>query len=76
MNRLLFRLMMSTMLLASLVLGCGEDDPAKPVVLDPNEPVPDFSVLDVNPNSSTTGQPVSPRNYVGKVSAWYFGHAT
>ena len=38
--------------------------------------VVDFSILDVNPNSATHDQPVSPRDYLQKVSAWYFGHAT
>lgn len=38
--------------------------------------VPDFSLTDVNPNSMTSGQPVSPRDHLGKVSAWYFGHST
>lgn len=36
----------------------------------------DFSVLDVNPNSATFDQPVSPKDYLMKVSGWYFGHAT
>lgn len=39
-------------------------------------PVPDFSLLDVNPASPTADQPVSPRDYLMRVSAWYFGHAT
>ncbi len=37
---------------------------------------PDFSLLDVNPASPTANQPVSPRDYLMRVSAWYFGHAT
>ena len=40
------------------------------------EVVPDFSLLDVNPASPTANQPVSPRDYLMRVSAWYFGHAT
>ena len=36
----------------------------------------DFALEDVNPNSGTYGQQVSPRDYLGQVSAWYFGHAT
>lgn len=39
-------------------------------------PKPDFGLMDVNPNSATSGQTISPRDYVGQVSAWYFGHAT
>ena len=40
------------------------------------EVVPDFSLMDVNPASSTHDQPVSPRDYLQQVSGWYFGHAT
>jgi hypothetical protein len=70
--------MASTVFLVFLILGCGEEEAPLEVGhgLDPEQPAPDFSLLDVNPNSSTSGQPVSPRNYVEKVSAWYFGHAT
>ena len=39
-------------------------------------PLADFSLLDVNPTSSTAGTNVSPRDHLGEVSAWYFGHAT
>jgi hypothetical protein len=38
--------------------------------------VPDFALVDVNPNSATYNQQVSPRDYLGQISAWYFGHAT
>lgn len=37
---------------------------------------PDFLLQDVNSNSATNGQNVSPRDYLGLVSAYYFGHAT
>lgn len=40
------------------------------------EPVPELSLMDMNPTSDTHGQMVSPRDYVGKVSGWYFGHST
>jgi hypothetical protein len=40
------------------------------------ELVPDFLLADVNPNSPTGGQDVSPRDYVGLTSAYYFGAAT
>jgi len=36
---------------------------------------PDFALSDANPNSATNNQPVSPRDYLGQVSAWYFGHS-
>jgi hypothetical protein len=38
--------------------------------------VADFHLTDVNPNSPTSGQSVSPRDYLEKVSGWYFGHST
>lgn len=41
-----------------------------------NAPKPDFALADVNPNSATFGKTVSPHDYLGRVSAWYFGHAT
>ena len=57
----------------AITVGCGEDDsPSAPS--DPH--APDVALLDVNPNSVTSGQPVSPQDYLGSVSAWYFGHAT
>jgi len=39
-------------------------------------PIADFSLPDVNPNSATFGRDVSPRDFLGRTSAWYFGHAT
>ena len=39
-------------------------------------PRPDFSLLDANLNSATTGTNISPRDYLGMAPAWYFGHAT
>ena len=38
--------------------------------------VEDFSLVDMNATSPTAGEPVSPRDYLAKVSGWYFGHAT
>ena len=38
--------------------------------------VPNFLLLDVNATSDTYGQLVSPRHYLGQVSAWFFGHST
>ena len=54
--------------------ACSKDDPVQP--LPPLTVAPDFSLQDVNPNSITSGQSVSPRSHLGKVSAWYFGHST
>lgn len=60
--------------LAVIAAGCGDDDPVNP---GPGTgPVPDFSLVDVNPTSATADQAVSPRDYLTKVSAWYFGHST
>ncbi|GAB4132068.1 MAG: hypothetical protein Kow001_24880 [Acidobacteriota bacterium] len=39
------------------------------------QPVPDFQLQDVNPGSPRHQQPVSPRDYLLQVSAWYFGAA-
>lgn len=50
--------------------------------MEPAEPqaspdaLPDFSLPDVNPQSPRSGESVSPRDYLGQVSAWYFGHST
>ncbi len=38
--------------------------------------VPDFSLIDVNTTSPTYMQAVSPRQFMGQVSGWYFGHST
>ena len=55
-------------------------DIANPVAITANEgdqdQLPDFSLVDVNPNSATYNQAVSPRDYLGQVSAWYLGNAT
>jgi hypothetical protein len=58
------------------VLGCG-DDPVKPppAPLPGDQAVPDFALIDVNPNSTSHSQTISPRQHLGRVSAWYFGHA-
>lgn len=69
--------------LTSLVLatGCGDDDSGSGLVCPddsvlPAEAVPDFSLEDQNPTSTTYGNQVSPRDHLQAVSAWYFGHAT
>lgn len=68
------RLSPAVLLLLATLLGCGHA--AKKVIAPGPSEVPDFSLADVNPNSPTTGQAVSPRQQAGKISAWYFGHAT
>lgn len=54
----------------------GEVDPGPQSPLEFEGPMPDFSLTDVNGSSPTTGQSVSPRDYEGRISAWYFAHAT
>ena len=38
--------------------------------------VPDLALEDVNPSSPFFGTTVSPRRFLGQISAWYFGHAS
>jgi hypothetical protein len=40
------------------------------------DPMPDFVLLDVNPDSASHEDPVSPRDYLGHVTGWYFGSTT
>ena len=40
------------------------------------EALSNFSVVDVNPGSARYQEAVSPRDYLGQISAWYFGHST
>ena len=58
---------------AALLPACGGGDSGGSSVPTLQ---PDFSLLDVNPNSASTGTNVSPRAYLGLVPAFYFGHAT
>lgn len=51
-----------------MVLGCTE----QPLDVNPGE----FALEDVNATSPRFGETVSPDDYTGQVSAWYFGHAT
>jgi hypothetical protein len=60
----------------AILLGCskGKNAPTAPLPVD--SMAPDFTLKDVNPNSATADHAVSPRSQLGKISAWYFGHAT
>lgn len=40
------------------------------------DPLPDFSLEDVNATSPRFGDSISPRDYLQQVSAYYFGTAT
>jgi hypothetical protein len=77
----LARLLRAHALLAALCLaaGCSTDPATAPEEPEPEpspDPAPDFSLRDVNATSARFDQMVSPRDYQGGVSAWYFGHAT
>ena len=60
--------------LAALALAACSDDSSPGV--EPPVPMPDFTLTDVNPTSPSADEAVSPRDYLQRVSAWYFGHAT
>jgi hypothetical protein len=61
---------MGGMLAQGGMAGTGGQGGSEPTI------APDFAIADVNPNSATSGQLVSPRDHLGSVSAWYFGHST
>ena len=50
--------------------GDAGDTDAAPALM------PQFNLVDVNPDSATYQQTLSPSYFKGQVSAWYFGHAT
>ena len=58
----------------ALTAACGGTE--TPPVMMMSGALTDFSLPDVNPTSPTFNMMVSPRAQLGKVSAWYFGHAT
>ncbi len=57
------------MLYAAVLQAEGESDISA-------EQVADFALVDENPTSATHQTAVSPRDYLGQVTGWYFGHAT
>ena len=68
-----------TLALGCLLLfavGCNDDSTAPEQPDPPTGVMPDFSLLDVNPNSPSHDQQVSPRQHLGSISAYYFGLAT
>jgi hypothetical protein len=68
------RLVRLTLLMAVLGLACA---PMAPKQTAPTvSPLPDFTLLDVNPDSTTSGQRVGPLVLRGKVSGWYFTHSS
>jgi hypothetical protein len=69
----------AAVILGSLLLftGCGDDSkPTAPPQDNTGKLAPDFSLQDVNSTSASHAQQVSPRDYLEKISAWYFGSAT
>ena len=56
--------------------GTADSEVASSTLSTTYDLVANFSLVDVNPTSGTYDQPVSPRDYLLKVSGWYFGHAT
>jgi hypothetical protein len=52
----------------------GGNGPSSPLEIEGQ--VPDFSLADVNGSSASSGNDVSPRDHLQKVSGWYFTHAT
>lgn len=51
-------------------------DPAPAEASLPVDAVADFSMPDVNPASSTFNRSLSPRDFLGDVTAWMFGYST
>lgn len=56
------------------LLACHGAEPTSPVAFEPV--AASFGLVDVNSTSPSSGEVVTPRRYLGRVSAWYFGHAT
>jgi hypothetical protein len=74
-HRFLLRHAVALALCVVALEGCDKkEQPLAP--LPAQSLAPDFSLTDVNPNSPTSGHAVSPRSELGRISAWYFGHAT
>jgi hypothetical protein len=78
-HALLARLTRPAVLAAALALAaCGGGTEVEAVGPGPTvgELAADFSLPDHNPSSPSFSALVSPRQFLGKISAWYFGHAT
>jgi hypothetical protein len=72
------RLAIGAFALLAMLGGCGPGNSTDAPLPGPTPgvAVPDFSLEDVNPNSATYQTLVSPRDHLGRISAWYFGHST
>ena len=64
--------MHSKMLITATVLSIGCTAPNA----FPEGPMSDFLLVDTNPNSETFEKEISPRDFIGSISGWYFGHGT
>ncbi|MBX2798330.1 MAG: hypothetical protein KTR31_11690 [Myxococcales bacterium] len=62
--------------LAGLSLWAGCEPEAGDAHPRFGEELPDFALVDTNATSPTTGTEVSPRQFLGQRTAWYFGHST
>lgn len=64
----------------AVLLGCGAPTGTTDAGLLPPDAgsvaLTDFSLVDENPASATSAQNVSPHDFDGRVSAWYFGHSS
>lgn len=56
-----------------LLSACGSEDAT---AKQQSGLAPDFHLTDVNTASKRYDQSVSPRDYLGQISVWYFGHST
>ncbi len=72
----LTRTLVLVALAGAIAAGCNKSTAPKTSGPALGTLAPDFAIRDVNPNSARYQAPVSPRDYFGRVSAWYFGHAT
>lgn len=61
-----------------LLLACAADPLEKLTTPQPGVGTlaPEFALADVNTTSATFEAELSPSQYLDRVSAWYFGHAT
>lgn len=57
-------------------LACNDDKKTTEPPDDLPAVASDFALPDVNPNSATNGTSISPRDYLGAISCWYFTEST
>ncbi len=64
---------MRSLAFITLLAAC---QPMSPSVDGGAAQIADFTLLDVNPASATANQMVTPRQFAGHVSGWYFAHSS